>query len=66
MPDITPYNSQAARDAQQAGYDDGYCEYLEWAAHDHHALYTRLGDPAKASEMLTRTLSEALMGNDGD
>lgn len=59
--------SQSARDAQAGGYGGpGYWLYLDEAAADHHDYFLRHGDPATAERMFTRSLSEALMGNDGD
>jgi hypothetical protein len=61
------YKSQAARDARDAGYGDKcYWDHLEQIAHEHHAYFMRHGDPKKAGEMFTESLSEALRGNDGD
>lgn len=61
------YFSQAARDAQASSlYTDAYAEYLEHAALEHCAYYVARGDLAQAQFMLTRSLSEALMGNDGE
>lgn len=53
------YKSQVARDAQAAGYgDERY-----WRSLDEHAAELS----AKGVEdAYTRTLSEALIGNDGD
>lgn len=58
--------SQSARDAQASGYgDESYWLYLDKAAQETHDYYIRHGQPEKAAEMLTRSLSEALQGNDG-
>jgi hypothetical protein len=63
----TKYQSQSARDAQARGYgDESYWAYLDRAAFEKCAYYTRQGDAEKAAEMITRSLSEALAGNDGD
>ncbi len=54
--DATPrpeYKSQAARDAEAAGYGDrSYWDYLEKSSIEH--------------DELDRSLSESLMGNDGE
>jgi hypothetical protein len=61
------YQSQAARDAQASGYGgQSYWDYLDRAAREHADYFARNGDPVKAAEMLTRSLSEALRGNDGE
>lgn len=56
--DQPQYKSQAARDAQRLGYGDThYWEYLDESAAEKYAKgYT---------DSFTRTLSEALRGNDG-
>jgi len=60
------YQSQSAKDAQRAQYGDkGYWDYLEKMAHENYAYYMAKGDETKAKEMLTRSLSDALKGNDG-
>jgi hypothetical protein len=60
------YQAQAARDAQASGYGgQRYCDYLEQAALEHRDYFLRHGEADKAAEMLTRSLSEALMGNEG-
>lgn len=60
------YESQSARDAQQAGYgDESYWDYLEQSAHEKRDYYLAHGEPEVADEMMTQTLSEALRGNDG-
>lgn len=57
--DQPQYKSQSARDAQASGYGSPrYWQYLDDTAAEHFAKgYT---------DAFTRTLSEALMGNDGD
>lgn len=61
------YKSQAARDAQAMGYGgESYWAYLDRAASESCDYYLRHDDPVMAAAMLTRTLSEALRGNDGD
>ena len=60
------YAARSARDAQAQGYADrAYWEYLEQSAHETRDYYLRRGDAVLAEEMLTRTLAEALRGNDG-
>ena len=58
--------SQSARDAEQSGYRESYCDYLDQHAEELHDYFMRHGDPDTAAQMLTRSLSESLMGNDGD
>lgn len=61
------YVSQSARDAQASGYgDERYWSYLDEAAKRHHDYWLRHGDPERAQQMLTESLSQALAGNDGD
>lgn len=63
----TTYQSQAARDAQRFGYGgQRYCDYLDEAAIKTRDYFLRRGDTEQAEWMLTRSLSEALRGNDGD
>lgn len=58
--------SQAARDAQQGGYgDEGYWAYLDQSAQEMSAFFAGRGDTATAEAILTRSLSEALAGNEG-
>ena len=64
----TTYQSQAARDAQRFGYGgQRYWDYLDEAALQDPRLLGAQGRqrPGRAA-MLTRSLSEALRGNDGD
>lgn len=65
---MTPlkFGSQSARDAQAQGYDESYCLYLEQSAFEHHGYYRAKGDFKTADEMLTRSLPECLIGNDGN
>ena len=61
------YKSQSARDAQASGYGDpSYWAYLDQATQESHDYYMRHGMPEKATEMLNRSLGEALQGNDGE
>jgi hypothetical protein len=65
MPEVL--KSQSARDAQKAGYgDESYWKYLDESAQEKYDYYMARGDREMAEFMLTRTLSEALRGNDGD
>lgn len=60
------YQSQAARDAQATGYGgESYWDYLDEHAARTADYFTRHGDEAKAA-VWTQSLSESLMGNDGD
>lgn len=64
---MTTYKAQAARDAAEMGYgDEGYWEYLDQSAAEKYDYYMERGMPDMANHMLTRTISQALMGNDGD
>ena len=63
----TRYESRAANDARDMSYGtEDYWQYLDDAARDNRDYFRRhpeLGiDP---ESMMTRTLSEALAGNDG-
>lgn len=60
------YKSQVAKDAQQANYGaKAYWDYLEENAHEKAKYYAELGMTEMAEKMLTRSLTEALQGNDG-
>ena len=60
------YTSQSARDAQERGYGKPrYWDYLERAAIEKRDYYLRHGDADEAQWMMTRSLSEALRGNEG-
>lgn len=60
------YKSQCARDAQRTGYGgESYCDYLEATALEYAAKFAQRGQTAEAERMLSRSLSEALMGNNG-
>jgi hypothetical protein len=59
----TTYRSQCARDAQAMNYGDkGYWDYLESSSLEHYAKRDRFPE---LSDALTRSLSEALRGNEG-
>ena len=61
------YFSQAARDAQAQNYGDkNYWNYLDQSALEKALYYTKIGSSVLAKLMLTRSLGEALKGNDGD
>lgn len=61
------YKAQCARDAQAMGYGDKtYWNHLEKSAHNHYDYFAQRGDLITAQRMLSRTLSEALRGNEGD
>lgn len=62
-----PCRSRSARDAQTSGYgNDGYWQYLDQSAQEHHDYFMARGAAEMAELMFTRTLSESLMGNEGD
>lgn len=58
--------ARSARDARDMAYGErDYWEYLEHAAKEARDFWLRQGDAVRAREMMTRTLSEALAGNEG-
>jgi hypothetical protein len=58
--------SQSARDARDHGYGGpAYWSQLDKSAAEHFDYFTRKGDHVQARLMFTRSLSEALKGNDG-
>lgn len=60
------YTAQSARDAQRTGYGSpSYWDYLEEHAYELHKRFFAKGDAATAGQMLTRSLSDALRGNEG-
>jgi hypothetical protein len=60
------YESKSARDAQSAGYGgEGYWDYLDETAMRLRDTFLERGDTAQAELMMTRSLGEALAGNDG-
>jgi hypothetical protein len=64
---MSAFEAQCARDAEGSAYgSEGYAEYLEETCKRHRDYFLAKGDPEMAERMMTRTLSEALMGNDGD
>jgi hypothetical protein len=61
------FKSLAAREAQKRNYGDkSYWRYLDNAAKRMHKYYQKQGDKKKAKSMFTRSLSEALLGNEGE
>lgn len=63
---LVDYEARSARDAQEIGYGPkSYWDYLEEAAREARDYWLRHGDPERAEEMMTQTLGESLMGNDG-
>jgi hypothetical protein len=61
------YVSQAARDAESGKYGDvTYWEYLDESAQRASDYFTEKGNLKQAERMLTRSLWEALEGNDGE
>jgi hypothetical protein len=60
------YKAQSARDAKASGYGaKGYWDSLEEHAHELAERFKARGDHQTAARMFTRSLSEALAGNDG-
>lgn len=59
------YEAQCARDAAGAGKTD-YANYLEESSKRTRDYFLAKGDPEKAEEMMTRSLGQALVGNDGE
>lgn len=63
----TEYKSRVARTAQSAGYGNkSYWDYLDAHAQRTHDYFFGKGDMETANAMLTQSLGECLMGNDGD
>lgn len=63
----TGYASQAASDAQSQNYGNrSYWDELERSSLRTYVYFAEHGDMDKAREMLTRSLSQALAGNDGE
>lgn len=61
------YRSQAARDAQAMNYgNESYWLHLEQHAFELRGRFLAEQNWSMADEMLNRSLSEALRGNDGD
>lgn len=67
MDDAKTYKTQSARDAQARNYGGpSYWDYLDRAECANRDYWLSRGDTARANEAMTRTLSEALRGNDGE
>lgn len=61
------FKSQAARDAANGDYgDDGYAQYIEDSAIAYYEYYLAQGNLSMANLMLSRSLGQALSGNDGE
>lgn len=67
MPEPGEYKSRSARDAAATGYGGkSYWDYLDEHAQELHDKFIADGDPVRAAKMMTRSLSESLMGNEGE
>lgn len=67
--EYTTRYSQAARDADKAVPNlrtESYADYIEHSSLEHCAYFVIAGDFDKAREMLTQSLGQSLIGNDGD
>jgi hypothetical protein len=63
---MSAYYSQAARDAQRLNYGDhDYRLHLDQSAQSKRDHYARNGRYDLAQHMMTRSLAEALRGNEG-
>lgn len=61
------YDAQSARDAMASRYGGAsYWRYLDRSAKEKRDYYLERGDTESAERMMTRSLGEALAGNDGD
>lgn len=59
--------SQSAREALASGFGGiGYATYLDESAERMRDYFLTRGDAVSAERMMTRSLGEALAGNDGD
>lgn len=59
--------SQSAREALASGFGgERYAAYLDATAERLRDFYLARGDAESAERMMTRSLGEALAGNDGD
>lgn len=64
---MADYKARTAQDAAEWGYGtERYWRYLDESAQEKYDYYMAEGDPERANEMMVRTLTEALRGNDGD
>ena len=62
----TNYRARSAREAAEFGYGtESYWTYLEESTAETAAYFAKRGDTESAERMFTRSLSEALEGNDG-
>lgn len=60
------YEAQSARDAQASGYGDkSYWDHLDQSAQEHCAYFIGKGDEVMARLMLTQSLGDALIANNG-
>jgi len=63
---VKGYQARAAREAQETNYGDKvYWDHLEKSARELQAFFLSKGNTVKAAEMLTRSLADALRGNEG-
>ena len=61
------WESQAARDAEASNYGGhSYWQTLDESAKRHRDYWLARGDLGQAKRLMTRTLSEALYGNEGE
>ena len=61
------YEAQSARDAERMGYGDRrYWDYLEEAEKRNRDYWRSRGDHERAARAMTRSIGEALQGNDRD
>lgn len=61
------YSSKCAQEAQAQSYGNSYYwNYLDKSSQDHRAYFLRRNDAERAESMMTRSLAETLMGNDGE
>jgi hypothetical protein len=64
---MSDYKAQSAQDAQARNFGTkSYWDYLEQHSQQLYNHYMSKGNPERANEMLVRSLSEALRGNDGE
>lgn len=66
IPATGPFFSRAAQDATEGNFDRSYADYIERHSLQLYVRFAERGDMDTARLMLTRTLGEALAGNDGD
>jgi hypothetical protein len=64
---MSRYESQSARDAEATGYgDQSYWDYLDDTAKRHRDYYLTRGNKWEADRMMSCSLSDSLVGNDGE